>query len=222
MQESCEEKDKKLGEKNGAEPIVKRRKTGGKIAWPFMDRAGPYINTSLPGLGNSDDFACRYYLRHFLRKGAYGSVYVGETRLGSPVAVKIMHNNVGDLSGREVVLHKHCSDHPNVIDVIDGFVSAFYVVLVMPLASATLHHHITKTTVTLEDAQRLVEQIASGLAHVHAKHIIHCDLPSGNILVCASAGSLHSAQLTDFGLACKFNAALGNEPAMSITVVGGV
>ena len=74
---------------------------------------------------------------------------------------------------------------------------------------------------TLEDAMRFVKQIASGLAHVHTKRIIHRDLHSGNVLVCAAAGGPDSLQLTDFGLARAFNADSGKEVAMSTTIVGG-
>ena len=104
--------------------------------------------------------------------------------------------------------------------MIDGFVSPFYVVLVMTLANSSLHQRL-QGTVTLEDAMRFVEQIASGLAHVHTKRIIHRDLHSGNVLVCASAGGPDSLQLTDFGFARAFNADSGKEVAMSTTIVGG-
>ena len=107
LQESCDEKNKELGEKSGAGPMAKRRRTSKQKPepeWPFMDSdsVGAYLNTSLPGLVGFDDFACRYRVGRFLNKGSYGSVYVGETIAGPPVAVKIMHCRIGYLSGREV------------------------------------------------------------------------------------------------------------------------
>ena len=113
--------------------ISRKRKTG-KLGWPHQDQIAAYISLDLLGLAKVGDFAARYYLRRFLKSGNYGSVYLADTRSFSPVAVKIMHSRSGNLSGREIALHKHCSDHPYVIDVLDAFLSAFYVVLVMPLA----------------------------------------------------------------------------------------
>ena len=107
LQESCDEKNKGLGEKSGAGPMVKRRRTikhKPELEWPFMDSdsVGAYLNTSLPGLVGFDDFACRYRVGRFLNKGSYGSVHLGETIAGPPVVVKIMRCRIGYLSGREV------------------------------------------------------------------------------------------------------------------------
>ena len=42
-------------------------------------------------------------------------------------------------------MHKYCSDHLNVIDLLDTFVSPFFVALVMPLAREILHSYMAKS-----------------------------------------------------------------------------
>jgi len=215
-----------------------RKRKIGKQDWPNRDTIDTYLNQSLPGNSmNFDVFAGAYYLRKFLRSGSYGSVYVGEERsTGLLRALKIMHCKKGLLSGREAMLQRYCSGHPNIIGLLDCFVSAFYVVLVMPLASESMYHHIPKVNVTLDYAKHFLRQIASGIAHMHSKSIMHRDLHSGNVLV-VSAGGVSPAssvggvspaeawpcvQLADFGLACKFDASTGGQAEpLSAAVVGG-
>ena len=204
-------------------PVVRTRKVG-KICWPDLDKVAAYTNLSLPGCMKFDDFACKYYLRRFVKRGSYGSVYTGETISGACVGVKVMLSQEGSLCGREVALHKHCSAHPNVVDVIDGFVSAFYMVLVMPLAYTNLHQYLQETTLMSECATSMTKDLAAGLAHIHAMGVIHRDCHSGNILVIRlSCGVSHvSLQWTDFGMACLCGKdAERAKVLMSITIVGG-
>lgn len=48
----------------------------------------------------------------------------------------------------------------------------------------------------------LVVEFADGMAHLHAKGVLHCDLHGGNVLLHEVDGRL-SIRITDFGLSCR-------------------
>ena len=205
-----------------------------KLEWPIPEKIVRLLNAGLPGVSDFASFRKRYFLRRFLKRGTYGSVFLAQVAQSddneaSSVAVKIVQDTAGDLVGREVFVHKYCSDHPNIISLLDGFVSPYCVALVMPLARDTLHSYIiakrNAQCITYNVAVAILGQLASGLAHVHAKHIIHRDVHSGNVVVYPNEDgnpSLVSVQLIDFGMARRHPADDGTlDKKMSVAVCGG-
>lgn len=59
-------------------------------------------------------------------------------------------------------------------------------------------------TGTPDEAQRIIENLASALSHVHEKNIVHADLKPGNVLYSPERGAV----LIDFGLSFR----VGNAP----------
>ncbi len=210
------------------------RKTG-KLPWPCVKELKVPLELGLPGIRDFSYFAKKYTLRRFLKQGTYGSVYVAEDRLEAQVAIKIVASSEGELSGREVYIHKYCAQHANVVEVLDGFVSPFYMALAMPLAQDTLYSFVKRHAPawTLAVARSIVTQIAAGLEHVHGRKVMHRDMHTGNILVfgkltdaAGSEGGISpsAVRLADFGLACMHpNASVAPNFAdkLSVDVVGG-
>jgi serine/threonine protein kinase len=74
------------------------------------------------------------------------------------------------------------------------------VVLVMELAECSLADLIRRAGGSaVPDAERLVEQLCQGLAHLHEQGWVHGDLKPGNVLVMADG----SVRLADFGLTAE-------------------
>ena len=46
--------------------------------------------------------------------------------------------------------------------------------------------------VSMEDARRMLAQIAAGLAYLHARGVAHCDLKPANVLI-VDGGKVHTA-----------------------------
>ena len=115
--------------------------------------------------------------------------------------------------------------------MLDGYVTPFFMVLVMERASMNLHEYLTqrdkKTEMTEAIATAIARQAADALQYVHSRGLIHRDLHSGNILMCLAGPDISetTVRLTDFGMACLLpDASQGKKhkgSKMTANVVGG-
>ena len=74
--------------------------------------------------------------------------------------------------------------HPNVIVLLDviRWVSACW--LVFPLMGESLADLIYRRGKVEEvEARHIMKHIVTGLAHVHARGVVHCDVKPGNVLI---------------------------------------
>jgi len=102
--------------------------------------------------------------------------------------------------------------HANIIPVYDfGSVDGYYYMSMEYLPGGTLGM-LVKTGLELDEALRVIEDIASALHFAHSKGIIHRDVKPENIMFRDD----HSAVLTDFGIAKRQDASDG------MTVAGAV
>ncbi|KAI9207298.1 kinase-like domain-containing protein, partial [Polychytrium aggregatum] len=136
-------------------------------------------------------------------RGGFGEVLTG-TYFGSKVAIKRL---LGSYNNRELAEYNHEIDiwkhlsHPNILPLLgacdkddDSQVSPF---MVSPfMANGTLRKYVSDNTVTVEDKLRLLYQVASGLAYLHGRRIVHGDLKAANVLLDNS----FNAVVADFGL----------------------
>ncbi|MBN1679617.1 MAG: protein kinase [Anaerolineae bacterium] len=89
-------------------------------------------------------------------------------------------------------------DHPHILPVYDYGTQDNLIYLVMRLLEGgALNKHIAERAFPLEDAVRIVDQIAAALDYAHARGIIHRDLKPANVLMDADGNTY----LTDFGIA---------------------
>ncbi|KAI9792789.1 MAG: hypothetical protein M1816_001521 [Peltula sp. TS41687] len=152
--------------------------------------------------------ASRLELTGILGVGAYGTVYTAvDLRTNIPYAVKAL-NKIGldprqrKFQQREIQLHHHASQHPNVVPlvkILDHVDCTFVVIQFCP--EGDLFSSITERGQFVGDdlmAKQVFLQILDAVQFCHSIGIYHRDLKPENILV-ADGGM--TVKLADFGLA---------------------
>ncbi|HEY5935404.1 MAG TPA: serine/threonine-protein kinase [Kofleriaceae bacterium] len=136
-----------------------------------------------------------------LARGGMGVVYRGRHRIGRPVAVKVIHDELADEPSlrarfaREARLLARLS-HPGIVTIHDwGDDPLHYIVMEL----------VEGTPIEACDVARaceLVGQLCDAIAAVHAAGIVHRDLKPSNVLVCDG-----QVKLIDFGIAAPIETA---------------
>jgi serine/threonine protein kinase len=146
----------------------------------------------------------RYELRECLGRGGMGVVYRAVHRLmDRPVALKLIR---GDLTAspeaverfrREVRLAATLS-HPNIVAAYDAEEIGGVQVLVMEYVDGRTLDAIVRAKGPLPSAtvRSIARQVAGGLAHAHARGMVHRDIKPPNLVL---AGG--KVKILDFGLA---------------------
>lgn len=142
----------------------------------------------------------QYRLLSLLKKGGMSSVYLGydiQTRLR--VAIKIVDDYSPYLEHfyREIQIMQSLQ-HDSIIPCLSAGRCGMYHYLVMPyLGNGTLEDLIEEQPLTLEEADIVLEQLTSALAHIHARGVFHRDIKPSNILF----DEAYRFYLADFGIA---------------------
>ncbi|XP_055483602.1 serine/threonine-protein kinase/endoribonuclease IRE2 isoform X4 [Psammomys obesus] len=140
-----------------------------------------------------------------LGRGAGGTfVFRGQFE-GRAVAVKRLLRECYSLVRREVQLLQESDRHPNVLRYFCTERGPQFHYIALELCQASLQEYVENPDLDrwgLEPTM-VLQQMMSGLAHLHSLHIVHRDLKPGNILM---AGPDSQGQgrvvISDFGL-CK-------------------
>jgi len=105
-------------------------------------------------------------------------------------------------------------DHPNVVSVVDVFVEAESLYLVMELVGgSTLDKLFVRAPLSPRRALDIARQLLDGIGHAHALGFVHRDLKPANIMVVATAEG-ERVKILDFGivkLIGEAEAAMGGE-----------
>src|SRR5688572_4610383 len=184
------------------------------------------------------DLLCeRFRVVRFIARGGMGELYEAEDQtLGEHVALKTirpeiaMHQRANQRFRREVQLARKVT-HPNICRIFDlfehrppeGTAGAVSFVTMELLHGETLSQRLRRLgPFRVEDAQPVVQQMASALAAAHAADIIHRDFKSNNVMLLdAGPGKPPRVVVTDFGLAHLVGDASGLADS-GITVTGDV
>lgn len=150
-----------------------------------------------------------YKIEHLIAVGGMGAVYEARhMRLGRRVAIKVLVGD-GDWSSglvtrlrqeAEIVAHL---EHPHIVQVVDVDETDEGVpYLVMEyLEGETLATRLEREgALSVVEALRITSDIASALAQVHARGIVHCDLKPGNIFLVRVDGEPDFVKVFDFGI----------------------
>jgi serine/threonine protein kinase len=146
-----------------------------------------------------------YELRRLVGKGGMANVYEAQDRqVQRKVAVKVFKREDEGMLRRFIrearlmgsLRHEHLVP---IIDTgqcqLDGD-TRYYIV--MPLMDGgTLRARIRRSPLSLPEASRIIQGIASALDYIHSQGIIHRDIKASNVLLSADG----ECYLTDFGIA---------------------
>ncbi len=147
--------------------------------------------------------ADRYPIERELGSGGMATVYLArDVKHGRGVAVKVMHPQLAAALGterflREIKLTARLS-HPHILPLIDSGEADGFLFYVMPyIEGETLRQRLEREhQLPIEEAIRVVQQVASALNHAHSLGVVHRDIKPENILL---AGD--HAVVADFGIA---------------------
>ncbi len=148
----------------------------------------------------------RYRIVARLGAGAMGVVYRAEVAGGSPVAVKVLHEELGDDAELRERFEREARalfglEHPHILRVHDfGIVSRAPYLVMELLEGANLDTLMEEAAPDPETGLEIARQMLRGLAHAHAQGVVHRDIKAENVFVARDAHGRPSARLLDFGL----------------------
>src|SRR5438445_21816 len=147
--------------------------------------------------------ADQYAIERELGRGGMATVYLAsDLKHRRTVAIKVLRPEIASLLGpdrfvREVEIAARLN-HPHILALYDSGDADGFLFYVMPyVAGESLRHRLDREKqLSLDEALAITRQVASALAHAHARNVIHRDVKPENIL-------LHEgeAMVTDFALA---------------------
>ncbi|XP_062957188.1 serine/threonine-protein kinase/endoribonuclease IRE2 [Cynocephalus volans] len=147
--------------------------------------------------------------KEVLGRGAGGTfVFRGQFE-GRAVAVKRLLCECFSLVRREVQLLQESDRHPNVLRYFCTERGPQFHYIALELCRASLREYMENPD--LEhwglEPKMVLQQLMSGLAHLHSLHIVHRDLKPGNILITGpDSQGQGRVVLSDFGLCKKLSA----------------
>jgi serine/threonine protein kinase len=156
--------------------------------------------------------ASRYEIQELLGRGSMGAVYCArDVVLDREVALKLFPTESADAQQavryeQEARLLARLS-HPGLVTVYDAGIDATVAsepkpYLVMELVrGTTLADRLRDGALPAPEVSALAAQLASALAHIHRREVVHRDVKPANIILRADAGDYPTATLTDFGIA---------------------
>lgn len=148
----------------------------------------------------------RYQVLSIVGTGGMGTVFKGKQQpLDRLVAIKFLkqQDKEHDEIFRQEARLASLLDHPNIIHVYDfGHAKNGQPFMIMDFVDGgDLDALLKRTTLTIDESMHIFRQICQGMAHAHAKGIIHCDIKPSNILLSNLESSHPTVYLADFGIA---------------------
>jgi len=147
--------------------------------------------------------ADRYEILHEIGRGGMATVYLAaDPRHQRRVAIKVLNPDLSAIIGvdrflREITIAAGLV-HPHILPLYDSGEADGLLYYVMPFVEGeSLRHRLDRETqLPVEEALRLIRDVAAGLVYAHEHGIVHRDIKPENILL-----SGHEALIADFGIA---------------------
>ena len=151
------------------------------------------------------DLVGRYQLVAELGRGSFGVVYEARALDGErQVALKLVRAGRADVAGEQLQREADTIarlSHPNLVSLLDaGRCEAGPYLVLELLRGRTLRDRLRDGPLALAEALRIGLETARGLAHAHARGVVHRDLKPTNVFLCQDG----TTRLLDFGLAHAF------------------
>ncbi len=169
----------------------------------------------------------RYRIISLIGEGGMGAVYKAERPDGPPVAIKVLHEELGDQEElRERFMREARAlfglEHPNILHVEDfGIVDGKPYIAMELLEGQALDQMVEDGPLPPGLAFDLGGQILEGLAYAHGQGALHRDLKTENVFVTRGPNGEWIAKLLDFGLV-KFTDDERWGQVSKLTVTGAV
>src|SRR5690242_5962454 len=132
----------------------------------------------------------RYHVERTVGEGRLATVYLArDLKHGRDVAIKVLNSDVGDAVGAERFQHEidiaAALSHPNIVPVIDSGDANGTLFYVMPkLAGQTLRHELAAWgQLGVDDAIRIVTELAGALGYAHERGVLHRDIKPENVML---------------------------------------
>jgi eukaryotic-like serine/threonine-protein kinase len=145
----------------------------------------------------------RYAIERRIGEGGMATVYrARDLRHNRDVAVKVLHQELAESLGAERFLREITIaaglTHPHILPLHDSGEAERQLYYVMPLVTGeSLSDRLEHTPrLPVDEALRIVCQVASALDYAHRHHVVHRDIKPANILLLDG-----HAVLSDFGIA---------------------
>jgi hypothetical protein len=149
-------------------------------------------------------FNGQYRIVGQIGRGGFGFVYVAQhTLLGQEVAIKEL---IPGLVGDDAMLKRFLAEaratmrltHERIVRTYEVFSEQEnYYIAMEYMAGGSLEARLVAGALPVEEALRIVQEVAEGLAYAHEHGVVHCDLKPANILFAADG----LAKVADFGIA---------------------
>lgn len=128
-----------------------------------------------------------------LGTGGFGSVYEAKSPDGALTAAKFIPKKPG--AKREMLFEDSLVNVRNVVPILDSGEDPDNWIIIMPRADHSLRDVLEKGPLDLEDARRVLENMADALADLQREGIVHRDLKPENVLWLSGSWCL-----ADFGI----------------------
>ena len=137
-----------------------------------------------------------------LGRGAYGQVSLAwDTEEDRLVAIKVQQR-ASESAKRGMMFCQSVPHHPNVLRILDTFVSGLELSLVFEYCILSLGDIWKRAQAFLDwdKARRYSQQVLHGIAHLHRNDVAHRDINMSNVLVGEDSGR-EVCVVADLGLA---------------------
>ena len=178
--------------------------------------------TPRKSLNKGNTVADRYTIIEELGRGGMGVVYKAEdTKRKRTVALKFLPKELTHVSDVKARFMREAQaaaalDHPNICTVYEfdetdeaSFISMAYI------QGQSLRTTLESGPMELDEALKIVTQVAEGLKEAHKKGVIHMDIKSTNVMVTES----NQVKIMDFGLARMTETTLVTQEGMTMGTV---
>jgi eukaryotic-like serine/threonine-protein kinase len=142
----------------------------------------------------------RYRLDERIATGGMAEVWAAyDAELDRPVALKLLLRSANPARFSREARAAAALSHPNICQLFDfGDADGRAYIVLEYLPGGTLEDRLPPgEPLPADDTARIASEIASGLAHAHARGLVHRDIKPGNVLF----DSEGTAKITDFGIA---------------------
>ena len=180
------------------------------------------VAVTAPNTRLSEALSDRYTIEREVGAGGMATVYLAsDKKHDRKVALKVLRPELSSAMGsdrfpREIKLIAQFN-HPHILSLYDSGETQGFLYYVMPFVEGeSLRERLARDKqLPVNDALRILHEVADALAYSHARGVVHRDIKPANVML-----SGRHAVVTDFGVA-KALTASGGDKATTVGIAVG-